>query len=1299
MNEETIFAEARRKPSPAERDEFLRQACADNAALRERVEALLEADKARDSLLDEPLMPGSETIELRSTIEKPGDQVGDYKLLQQIGEGGFGVVFMAEQMRPVVRRVALKIIKPGMDSREVIARFEAERQALAMMDHPNIAKVLGAGTTTQGRPYFVMELVRGIRITQFCDDQQLTPRERLELFIPVCHAIQHAHQKGVIHRDIKPSNILVSLYDGRPVPKVIDFGVAKAIQQRLTEKTMFTQFGQVIGTLEYMCPEQAEMNQFDIDTRADIYSLGAVLYELLTGSPPFEHKRLRSAAFDQVLRIIREEEPPRPSMRLSASENLPTISAQRKIEPARLSRLVRGDLDWIVMKALDKQRSRRYDSASRLAADIEAHLSGLPVSAAAPSTAYRVQKYIRRHKAPLAVAATILALLLTGTIVSAVLALRERRARADESEQRIRAESNERDANEQRRRAEAGRAAAEKAQREAARLAYARAMQLAQSDWERGSLTRLEEMLDATASYPDRGFEWYYWQAQLHQQRRTIYPQLGPIAGVRRAADPREIIVDAASLSYYPSARSYRLDTVTGNVRAVYGRGPMSADGRWLVDGMRPENGTTVIDMTTGVRTSVSLPETESKIGLSPDGARLITIDYAARTSYVRDVRTSTPIHVIKPAIYDAEFSPDGQWFAGTVNLKNKSEIELRRASDGKLIRAPQSIEGRFLGFTPDSAHLARWDGATRQIRLHKTSDLSAAKQVPWELMWPQIGFSPDGDYVAIMSRDNHVVVIKEVETGRRVSTYRVNRISGIAFSHDGQELVTCSLDGAVKFFPVESGDYIQTDPHLMIQFSGDGSRLLTRTNSSSQSQLIDVASRKILTSYPNVWRAAIFPNGRRIVAASPYSDEDPSTTITIADDDGNQVDAIKYDDRVGDLEVAPDGQHIAVASPGSLVILDVETKKQTFRLRGTMPWGAFLPDGKQVANWFRGESLLRFYDLATGHQVDSLQCEPQPQAPWVQFSPDGKRVAVLFENTAASDFGVSIYDLATKERIRTITGHAGRVSAACFLPPDARRLVTKSWDGTVRLWDVENGVELLSFHDDAYNQTRQGLAVAPDGRKIAISAGEAGVEGVFLKEAATPEQVAAWQSAPKEPTDTQWWKRLGGIQDWLVLAPVHLGKQEDFAVELEKQRLPGEADLEPSAAQVTSVDGAKFSWRHIATSDCVLDLQMETSPDADHCLAYAVSHIYSDARREEVRLLVGSDDLAKFYLNGTPIYRFQGGRPAIPGDDEVRINLQKGKNVLVCKVIDIGQHWGISVQVVGEDYRPIPGVTTGIKP
>ena len=371
----------------------------------------------------------------------PGMLIGPYKLLQRIGEGGMGEVWMAEQEHPVRRRVAVKVIKPGMDSRQVIARFEAERQALALMDHQNIAKVFDAGTTTEGRPYFVMELIRGEPITKFCDDNHLTPRERLELFVPVCHAVQHAHQKGVIHRDLKPSNILVTLYDGRPVPKVIDFGVAKALHQRLTDKTMFTEFGAAIGTLEYMAPEQAELSHLDVDTRSDIYSLGVLLYELLTGSTPLDRKRLRSAAYDEMLRIIREEEPPKPSTRLSESgEKLPSIAAQRRTEPAKLSKLVRGEIDWIVMKALEKDRGRRYETANGFARDLQRYLADEAVEACPPSAAYRLRKFWRRNRAALSAAATIALLLVAGVAVSWWQAVRAVRAERVAREQAAEAE-------------------------------------------------------------------------------------------------------------------------------------------------------------------------------------------------------------------------------------------------------------------------------------------------------------------------------------------------------------------------------------------------------------------------------------------------------------------------------------------------------------------------------------------------------------------------------------------------------------------------------------------------------------------------------------------------------------------------------------------------------------------------------------------------------------------------------------------------------------------------------------------
>jgi eukaryotic-like serine/threonine-protein kinase len=426
LSERSIFEAAIEKGSPEERAAYLDQVCGSNEGLRKEVEALLAAHDQLGSV--HPVT----TVEHPRPSEAPGTVIGPYKLLQQIGEGGMGTVFMAEQTQPVKRKVALKVIKSGMDSRQVIARFEAERQALAMMDHVNIARVLDAGTTDAGRPYFVMELVHGVPITKYCDDNQLTPRERLELFVPVCNAIQHAHQKGIIHRDIKPSNVMVTLYDGKPVPKVIDFGVAKATEQKLTERTLFTQYGTMVGTLEYMSPEQAEMSALGVDTRSDIYSLGVLLYELLTGSTPLTRKRFKDAAYGEILRIIKEEEPPKPSTRLSDSgEALASISAQRKTEPAKLSKLMRGELDWIVMKTLEKDRNRRYETANAFAADVQRYLNDETVQACPPSAWYRFRKYARRHRVGLATTGVITAMFLAalgGITASVGWAVRDRAA-------------------------------------------------------------------------------------------------------------------------------------------------------------------------------------------------------------------------------------------------------------------------------------------------------------------------------------------------------------------------------------------------------------------------------------------------------------------------------------------------------------------------------------------------------------------------------------------------------------------------------------------------------------------------------------------------------------------------------------------------------------------------------------------------------------------------------------------------------------------------------------------------------
>jgi eukaryotic-like serine/threonine-protein kinase len=420
---EEIVAAALEIAPPEERQSFVERVCANDAHLRSRVDTLLNT-QIETVVLTEP----SAGIAVPRG-EGPGSLIGPYKLMRPVGAGGMGMVWIAAQEYPIRREVAVKIIKPGMDSGEIIARFEAERQALAMMDHPNIAKVLDAGTTSSGRPYFAMELVQGVPITEYCDANRLGPRERLELLVPVCRAIQHAHQKGIIHRDIKPSNILVSSYDGQPTPKVIDFGIAKATGPSLTEGRLQTQFGAVVGTLQYMSPEQAETGGADIDTRSDVYSLGVVMYELLTGRTPLDWGGTNKASYVEVLRRIREEEPPVPSTRLAKSrETLAEVAALRGVEARKLPQLLRGELDWIVLKALEKDRTRRYETPSDLARDIERYLNGEPVQASPLTATYRARKFARRHRLLLATAAGFLALLIAGVVASTLEAVRARRA-------------------------------------------------------------------------------------------------------------------------------------------------------------------------------------------------------------------------------------------------------------------------------------------------------------------------------------------------------------------------------------------------------------------------------------------------------------------------------------------------------------------------------------------------------------------------------------------------------------------------------------------------------------------------------------------------------------------------------------------------------------------------------------------------------------------------------------------------------------------------------------------------------
>jgi serine/threonine protein kinase len=469
---DSVFAQAIEITSPQERAAFVEQACAGAPEQRREVEKLVRDYFRAGDFLEKPVARIAATLDTPPRLEAPGTLIGPYKLLEQLGEGGMGTVFVAEQAAPVRRRVALKLIKPGMDTREVLACFDAERQALALMEHPHIAKVFDAGTTASGRPYFVMELVRGLPITDYCDQARLTPRRRLGLFVTVCQALQHAHQKGVIHRDIKPSNVLITLHDGTPVVKVIDFGLAKALHQRLTDKTVYTAFRQLVGTPLYMSPEQAEWSGLDVDTRSDVYSLGVMLYEILTGTTPFNKERLSKVNYDELRRIIREEEPPKPSTRLQTLDAgvLTTLSEQRGVEPKKLSQQLRGELDWIVMKALEKDRSRRYESVSSFAADVQCYLDDEPIQARRPTLAYWVAKWAHRHK-PVVWSAGITLLLTMGILVGSTFAIAD--ALEKEKQAHGLAEQQFRAAKEQEKLAKEQQALAERQRAEAVRLVRA----------------------------------------------------------------------------------------------------------------------------------------------------------------------------------------------------------------------------------------------------------------------------------------------------------------------------------------------------------------------------------------------------------------------------------------------------------------------------------------------------------------------------------------------------------------------------------------------------------------------------------------------------------------------------------------------------------------------------------------------------------------------------------------------------------------------------------------------------------
>jgi WD40 repeat protein/serine/threonine protein kinase len=1140
MSESGIFKLAVKLP-PDRRAAYLDEACGSDATLRREVESLLRSHDASGNFLQErSSRPG--TAELEPIVERPGSVIGPYKLMEQIGEGGFGRVFVAEQQHPVRRKVALKIIKPGMDSRTVIARFEAERQALALMDHPNIAKVLDAGTTPSGRPYFVMELVHGVPITDYCDANRLSFRDRLGLFLQVCHGIQHAHQKGVIHRDIKPSNILVTMYDDRPVPKLIDFGVAKAVEQRFTEKTIYTQFGTLVGTLEYMSPEQAEMNAFGVDTRSDIYSLGVLLYELLTGTTPLERARLRQVAFGEIVRLIKEEDPPLPSVRLSTSGTVVKVAAARNSAPTQLSRLLRGELDWVVMKCLEKNRAQRYDSAGTLARDLERYLKDEPVEARPPSTWYRFAKLARRNKVALTTGALVAASLLLGLVASVWQAFR---ATAAENVARL----NEVVAQDQKLAADDARNKAEKRRDELTavndklrRANYVADMNLANNAMEAGNLARVRELLDRHRPKPGevdlRKFEWHYQQRQFHRDLLTIKAYAAGAFALVYSSDGKTLVsfgVDERPAienenKSGPGRRELKwCDATTGEPCPVpftdlrreemyAGLNPMCAalspDGKQFAGAYR-DKVIRVWNLETG--SSITLKgHTHGYldcIGFSRDGKRLHSLAFSNEDEdspanefsgevKVWDLQTCKAILSLDalPDTMATALSPDGNLLA--VSLLKSGDVILW---DVTSVQKLASIKGAgawggHLAFSPDGKRLA--SGSMRDLRAWEvpTGKIVAKFEQPSGPIF-EVAFSSDGKHLAT-STTRGMVELWDAATGQKIRTFKghAGPVWRLAFSPDGSRLASTGADGNLKVWETKGDlDVIVIPVH-------DRHRLLMLVSPDGQTVLTGIDGKTV-----QLWNAATNkPRGVKIDCPLPilYYDFTPdwkfmsvvdkSNTVTIWDLTTAKAACTIPGLAAGmnAVAISPDARLVALGSKGGGITLwDIDKKVAIRSMQGLKDERfslQFTPDGTRLisALKFRPRGEVVVLDVATGRKLLTVKV-PDLQIWTTRLSPDSARLAVAGVLGRFDTGEVRILDLASgREVAPRLKGHSGNVVTVAF-SPDGQRLATRSVDSSVKIWDLATGQETLTLKVPVPAIVTRSLEFISDGRRLISAASD----------------------------------------------------------------------------------------------------------------------------------------------------------------------------------------------------------------
>lgn len=1028
--------------------------------------------------------------------EKPGSEIGRFRLVQVIGEGGMGIVYLAEQEKPIKRQVALKVIKPGMDSKRIIARFEAERQALALLDHPNIAQVHDAGTTEAGRPYFVMEYVKGLPITEHCDHHKLTIEARLGLFLQVCHAFNHAHQKGIIHRDIKPSNILISTSDDNAIPKIIDFGVAKAVNQFLTEKTLFTEQGQLVGTPEYMSPEQADAANEDIDTRSDIYSLGVVLYQLLTGVLPFDSDTLREGGINHILKIICEQDPRTPSTRLSSlGEEAETVAQNRQTDVTSLTRQLHRELEWIPLKAVRKDRIRRYRSVAEFADDIENYLRGVPLIAGPESVTYRVSKFVRRHRGVALTVGSVAVLLIMATLISTVLYVRAISAEKISQTQRERADR------------EASRAR---------RNAYVSDMSRAAHAWETGDLLRARTLLSQnrpqSSQFGEASFEWRLLWGLAHEEKTLFGFHVGAerLASVALSAQARFLAwCDKGGQVRIVDLEMRREHLVLPSSALRVHSLAFSASGQWLAAGSDD-----------GLITIWNVPTWTMEASLKGHSGRITHLSF--RTDEKRLVSMGADETV---RIWDLT-----EWVELSTYENPEKNSKINVSSDGRLLAAFGGLNNtvRFYGLEsnlPLRATLPRQkgvilsvefveDGKSAIISAHDSSvtrwdfDPLQPRMTYWQrgLVY-QVAVSANGRILATAGGDN-LIRVWDVASGQeqRVLRGHTAAVSHLSLSADGRTLVSADVDNRIKVWTTDPTSEINVLTHesivVYVAVAPEGELLATSNPNFFAVDLWNLRS-DTATRFVNDAKAepAFSPDGRWLALrrfTEPIEVELWDRTTTPY----SKVQALSCAQTFGmQLRFSPDNRILVFRAPGDVLELwDTVTRQSLGQLpdhQSNFCGTAFSSDGQLIATacdrririWHvRSQELLAVME-GQHYDVRSL-C----------FSSDDNMLIAASGNTEIRRWDVT--DRENPHSLSPLRGHTAFVNQIA-LSPDGMTLASGGWDSTVRLWDPLKGQELMTLR--AHSAVIACLAWSPDGQSLYTGSGDATVR---IWHAATEQEI-----------------------------------------------------------------------------------------------------------------------------------------------------------------------------------------------